>query len=263
MNSTYFFKLQRQLLPITMVFAAILTMYTAVIIGMYDPESGKAMLELIKSMPKVFEAVGITSVVDTLVKHLNSYLFGFIYKVFPLVMVLFGTWTVYVKPLTTKTLTTEMSAPLSRGQIVTTQMVSLVLQIIAVMGYVLVLTLVLSEISFAGELELAVYVRLMFGLIGLLLFESALCYAVAIVVPRAQLGIGIALCLGFLIVQMLARAADSVSWMKLCTPLTLFNQTGLIEGSEIAFLQAIILYLLAVLFFSGSAFYFTRKNIAL
>lgn len=263
MNSTYFLKLQRQLLPITVVFAAILTMYTSIIIGMYDPEAGKAMLELIKSMPKFFETVGITSVVDTLVKHLNSYLFGFIYKVFPLVMVVFGTWAVYVKPLTTKTLTTEMSAPISRGQIAATQIVSLVTQVIALMGYVFVLTLVLSEINFPGELDRAVYMRLMFGLIGLLLFESALCYAVAIVVPRAQLGIGIALCLAFLLMQMLAQAADSVSWLELCTPLTLFNQTGLMEGSKIAFLQAIILYLLAVLFFSGSAFYFTRKNITL
>lgn len=263
MNSTYFFKLQRQLLPLTAIFAAILTMYTVIIIGMYDPEAGQALQELIKSMPQMFEAVGMSSVVDTLVKHLNSYLFGFLYKVFLLVMIVFGTWTVYIKPANSKSLTTELSAPLSRGNIALTQMVSLAVQILLLLGYVWALTLVLAEAEFSQVLDVEAYSRLMFGLVGLLLFESALCYAVAIVAPRSQLGIGVALCLGFLLMQMLAQVAKSVSWLKLCTPLTLFNQTGLMDGSEPALLQAIILYLLALLLYSGAGFYFTRKNIAL
>ena len=84
--------LQRELkysAKILLIFCAILTLYTAMIISMFDPKLGESLEMMKNSMPEIFALVGMDSPGTTLVAFINNYLFGFLYKVFPMIFFVF------------------------------------------------------------------------------------------------------------------------------------------------------------------------------
>lgn len=70
---------------ILIIFCLILTMYTTIMISMYDPELGSALEVFSKSMPEIMAMVGMSGTPDTLVDFIAEYLYGFIMIVFPLI----------------------------------------------------------------------------------------------------------------------------------------------------------------------------------
>ena len=71
---------------ILIIFCLILTMYTTIMISMYDPELGSALEVFSKSMPEIMAMVGMSGTPDTLVDFITEYLYGFIMIVFPVGM---------------------------------------------------------------------------------------------------------------------------------------------------------------------------------
>mgnify|MGYP000830365636 CR=1 FL=1 len=88
MSSVLFGRECRANYKIWLIFAAVLTMYSAVIVSMFDPKLGESLNLMAQSMPELFAAFGMASPGVTMLDFLVNYLYGFLYLVFPLVLVL-------------------------------------------------------------------------------------------------------------------------------------------------------------------------------
>ena len=68
-----------------LIFAAVISMYAVIIIGMYDPEMMETLKAFEEMMPELMAAVGMSTGETTLLGFMVSYLYGFIFLIFPMV----------------------------------------------------------------------------------------------------------------------------------------------------------------------------------
>ena len=59
---------------ILVIFCLILTMYTTIMLAMYDPKLGTALETFAKSMPEIMAMVGMSGTPTTLIDFLSTYL---------------------------------------------------------------------------------------------------------------------------------------------------------------------------------------------
>lgn len=265
--STVIFRYEaRRTVMVWLIFAAVLTMYTAMIIAMFDPKLGASLAQMQEAMPAVFAAVGMDNDATTsLVAFLNNYLFGFIYKAFPTVFIIFMVQRTVVRYLDRGTLATFLATGLSRRQIALTQVIILVGSVLLLLGYVVLLTCVISTIQFPGQLQLAAYWRLMLGLAALLAFELGVCYlaAVALTETSRALAVGAGLNVLFMLVQMIAGAGAKFANLRYFTPLSLFAQDDLLAGTATGWGGILLLLVAAVLLVGVGVRIFCQRDFSL
>ncbi|NLK75644.1 MAG: hypothetical protein GX288_10210 [Clostridiales bacterium] len=72
-------------IKLSIIFIAVLTMYTAVIIYMFDPEMAQMLNDYQEMMPGLMAAMGMSGDTGTLIAFINTYLYGFIMLIFPMI----------------------------------------------------------------------------------------------------------------------------------------------------------------------------------
>lgn len=71
-----------------LLFTAVITLYSTVIIAMYDPKLGASLNMMAESMPELFAAFGMTNAGATMLEFIINYLYGFILVVIPMLCLL-------------------------------------------------------------------------------------------------------------------------------------------------------------------------------
>ena len=84
-NSTLYFREMKKSIKMLVIFGAVITMYVTIIIGMYDPELMKSLEGFYDMMPELMAAVGMKAGATSLLGFMVSYLYGFIFLIFPMV----------------------------------------------------------------------------------------------------------------------------------------------------------------------------------
>ena len=82
-NSTLYLREMKKSVKMLIIFGAVITMYVTIIIGMYDPEMMKMLDGFAEMMPELMAAVGMDTSANTLLGFMVSYLYGFIFLIFP------------------------------------------------------------------------------------------------------------------------------------------------------------------------------------
>ena len=65
------------------IFLAVLTMYDAVIVSMFDPRIGDLLATLMQTMPDIMAMFGMNNPGATLAEFLTNYLYGFLMLISP------------------------------------------------------------------------------------------------------------------------------------------------------------------------------------
>ena len=68
-----------------LIFMGVLTMYSVIIVSMFNPEAGDSLRAMAESMPEVFAAFGMLDVGTTLLEFVTGYLYGMLLIAFPAV----------------------------------------------------------------------------------------------------------------------------------------------------------------------------------
>ena len=69
-------------LKILLIFAAVLTMYGAIIISMFDPKLVDSLNSMVESMPQMFALFGMNNFSNNLTDFLIDYLYSFLLIIF-------------------------------------------------------------------------------------------------------------------------------------------------------------------------------------
>lgn len=229
---------------IWVVFAAVLSMYSIIIIRMFDPAMGESLKLMTESMPELFAAFGMSDPGSTLLEFLVNYLYGFLFVAFPAVFILLMVRRLLLRYIEKGTLAYLLATPESRRTLAATQIITMISALIFLNIYLTILLLGFGEMMFPGELISGEFLWVSFGLLGLWLFLAGICWLTGCMMrePRLALGTGGGICIYVILVKMLADMGGDVEWMKYLTPLTLYDPLGLSERAGTALAGTGILY---------------------
>ncbi|MDD5936151.1 MAG: ABC transporter permease subunit [Clostridiales bacterium] len=244
---------------------AVMTMYGAIIIAMFDPELGESLKMMAEGMPQLFAAFGMNSFSSVLVEFLAQLLYNLIFVVFPLILIIILTLRLLIHYNDRGSMAYLLATPNSRGKIVRTQLFVMVLANISLCVFATVMCIIISQIMFPGELEIGKFVVLNFGLLCLIMFFSGLCFCTACIFQEAKLanGIGIGISIAFLMIKMIAQTGDKAEFFKYLTPMTLFDTKALVTNQSKGYIGAIVLLVVGLIFYGVGVKVFCRKDLSL
>ena len=226
---------------ILVIFCLILTMYTTMMLAMYDPKLGTALETFAKSMPEIMAMVGMSGTPTTLIDFLSTYLYGLIMIVFPLI---FG---------------------VERRSVWFTQMLVIITNLFVLIAFCTGLGLGCSALMFPGDLDIGAYLVLNLGVFILQLTLTGICYMCSCIFNEYRLAslFGAGIPIVFIMIQMLSNMQGSMEGLKFATLLTLFDPQKLINGNNEGYLMLGGLLVVMIVCYGVGGIIFDRKSMSL
>src|SRR5699024_913693 len=193
------------------IFGAVLTMYVAIIISMYEPDMLKLLDSYAQAMPELMAAVGMTAGAADLLGFMISYLYGFILLVFPMVFCILRANGLVAKYVDRGSMACLLAAPVRRSAVALTQAAVLISGTVLLVGYVTGLELAVCRSSFPGELAAGELLAVNAGLLCLHLFIGGVCFLASCAFSDAKYSVafGAGVPALMFLLQMLANAGDA------------------------------------------------------
>lgn len=252
-------------IKLSIIFIAVLTMYTAVIIYMFDPEMAQMLNDYQEMMPGLMAAMGMSGDTGTLIAFINTYLYGFIMLIFPMIFSIVLVNKILMKYIDSGSMANLLASPNSRTKIIITQMVSIILSIIMLIAINTIIGLICSEVMFPGELDISRYLQLNVSMICLHLAVSGIGFFAACFFNQSKgyffLGAGLPIL--FYLIQMLANMGEELKVLKYFTLYTLVAGDKIIAGEGGVLISNIILIAMGFSLYSLGAFNFIKKDLPL
>ena len=118
-----------------LLFLAVITLYSTVIIAMYDPKLGASLDLMAESMPELFAAFGMTNAGATMLDFVANYLYGFILIAIPMLCLVLIAVRLVARYVDQGSMAYLLATPNTRGTIVTTQLFFILLCTFFLVGY--------------------------------------------------------------------------------------------------------------------------------
>lgn len=152
--------------PILAFITGMLLMYTTIAVGMFDPTSAEALESMMKMLPEgMIKAFGFEGIGTELTGYLSSYLFGFIYLMFPVIYIVAVSNNLVAKHVDSGSMAYLLTTPHTRVKLILTQGIFLISTLCLMMLINLLTALIMSVAMFPGQLELFNY-----GMLNLITF---------------------------------------------------------------------------------------------
>lgn len=246
-----------------LLFLAVLTIYSVVVVMMYNPALGESLRLMTAAMPQLFSAFGMGDLGTTLLDFISGYLYGFLLAVFPALFLILVSGRLVVRYVDSGSMAYLLASPHRRREIVLTQ-AAFLFSCMAVMAvYVFLIIFLSSWLLFPGELKFLPFLRANVGMLGLWVFFMGLCFLPSCLLndSRRAAGLCSAVVIYSILAQMLSRMGAKFSCLKYVTPLTLFDAGGLAEGKGGAWMGCALLYLWGIAMVAAGVRGFCRRDI--
>lgn len=265
MNTTLLKKEIKSNWVLLVIFMIVLSMYASMITMMFDPKLGDSLKMMAESMPDIFAAFGMADVGTTLLEFVSGYLYGMLMIAFPSVFVIILANRLVAKYVDNGSMAYLLAAPEKRRKIVTTQAIVLLLAVLVLIVYIAGLILALGEIMFSGEMEIAAFIRVNVGLIGLLVFMSGACFCASCFCNESKnaSAISTTIVVYSILLQMISQVGEKFENIKYATPVTLFDVKGLSVNESQAWIMCGILYVAGIIFMGIGIARFSKRDLPL
>lgn len=264
-NSTLYFRELKKSIKMLFIFGAVITMYVTIIIGMYDPEMMKMLDGFAEMMPEIMAAVGMDTGANTLLGFMVSYLYGFIFLIFPMVYCILRGNGLISKYTDDGAMAVLVAAPIKRVTVVVTQLAVLVSGVLILILYSTGLELAVASSKFPGELVVEDLLRLNLALLCLHLFIAGICFMASCIFSDSKYSIafGAGIPAFMYVMQMLANVGEKTEAAKYFTFFTLFDANGIAANEAGAFVGAIALLIGAIAMYVVGSLVFCKKDLFL
>ena len=262
---TLFAKEIRSNFKVLLIFMAIVTMYSTMIVAMFDPKLGKSLELMAQSMPQVFAAFGMSSSGGTLIEFVGNYLYGFILIVIPTIFVIILTNRLIGRYVDRGSMAYLIATPHKRKSVIFTQFITLQLALLILVAYVSILIFICSTMMFSQGIDLQKLIILNVGLYSVLTFFGGICFLSNCIFNETKLalGVGAGIVIYSLLVQMLSQVSNSMDFLKYMTPLALFKAEDIIAMKGEAILGFVILFVIGIACSFIGMQVFSKKDLSL
>jgi len=245
------------------IFAAVLTLYVVMIVGMYDPKLSSTLEEFAKMMPELMNAVGMNGNTSTLLGFMGTYLYGMLLLILPMVFSIIRANALVAKYVDRGSMVALLAAPVKRRTVALTQMAVLGTCIVTLITYVTALQLMAAQAQFPGELDIGKLLLMNAGLLCLQLFIGGICFFASCLFSDAKysVAVGAGVPVLMFVIQMLANMGGNLENAKYLTFFTLFNPDKFIAGDQSSVTGILILFAGAVVLFGAGIAVFSKKDL--
>lgn len=149
-----------QIWKILLILLAAMTLYTTVIIYMYDPELAHMLNDYQIALPGIMSAVGMTGIAGNLTEFVYIYLYGFIMLVFPIIAIIILGNKLLAHYIDSGSMGILLATPNSRLKILLTQLLSMLAGITLLIVLITAIGVGTCEGLFPGELDIPLFLKL-------------------------------------------------------------------------------------------------------
>lgn len=250
---------------IFILFAVIITLYSTIIITMYDPKLNESINMLAKSMPELFAAFSMMDPGLTLIDFIINYLYGFILIVIPFIFIIIMCYRLLAKYIDDGSFAYLLNSSYSRICIIINQYLILLFYMFILILYSSCFIYMFSYIQFHESIDVLAFITLNIGLLALHVFISTLCFFIACLFNELKYSVGIGAIMNmiFVLIQMLSNINDKGGFLKYLTPLTLFQPKELVDFQLNSFLQTGLFVLITMILVVIMIDRFKKKDLLL
>ncbi|QSX05737.1 ABC transporter permease subunit [Sedimentibacter sp. zth1] len=250
---------------ILLIFMAILALYVPIMVYMFDPKLGDMLKQFEEAMPGMMSAMGMTSAGNDLISFLDSYLFGFILIVFPMIFTIMLANKLVAGYVDSGSMACILASPNTRKKIIFTQILVMIINILLLVLFSTILAIVTSEIMFPGQLNIKNYILMSLSLFLLQLAVAGISFLASCIFNESKnsflFGAGIPILL--YLVNMLANMGGNLENLKYATIFTLLPSSEIAAGKTDILLPILILVTISIVLYSVGAYIFTKKDLPL
>lgn len=248
-----------------LIFAAVLAMYTAVVIYMFDPELAKVLSEYQQMMPEVMAAFGMSGGGESLIAFLHTYLYGFFMLIFPMVFSIIMVNILLARYVDQGSLACMLATPNSRGKIIATQLISAWVGLFLLIALMSAVGIAVSAALFPGALDLRQYLSLNASTFLFHFMIMSICFLAACIFhdSRGYFTLGAGLPLLFYVLEMMANLGGQLEKLQYATLFTLFPGEKIIAQDSGVWQANLLLFAIGAVLYLVGALYFTRRDFSI
>lgn len=246
-----------------LLFIGLITMYFTIIVTMFDPELGSVLNEFAAAMPELMALFGMTVSDTSMLGFMSSYLYGFIMLIFPMILIIILSNTLVAQKTDSGSLTYLVSSPVKRKTVILTQMLVLIVNISFLVLYATLIGIIVTELMFAGSLEIGKYLLLNLGTLAFQLFLGGICFFSSTLFNETKnsLAFGAGIPSVMFVLQMLANSGEQAEFAIYLTVFSLFNPSGIIALETWAVINIAIMFVAAAILYVFSVVVFKKKDL--
>jgi len=265
MSLTLFKNTLRRNWILLLIFFAVLTMYTAVMIFIYNPDDLKAIESMMEIFPKeLFDAFGFSDVIGELTAYLASWLYGMLMFAFPMVYCIILGHRLVAKSVDNGSMAYLLSTPNSRVKIIITQGIYALLSVVVLFALLFGVGVAVSHLRFPDLLDIGAYLKLNVTtmIVNMVVMMITFFFSCLFNESRFSLGFGSGIPIAFMLMNMLGGVSEDVAILKDISIYGLYDPVELVKGSDV--LPQNLLYIsIIVILFIASVIVFKRKRLPL
>lgn len=249
----------------TFVFG-MLMIYVATSISMFNPESADAMNAMFDMLPEgMIKAFGFIDLGTNLTTYLAGYLYGFILVLFPIIYIIVVANNVVVKHVDKGSMAYLLATPNTRVKVASTQALYLVVSLAVLMMGITGALIGMSEITWAGELEIGPFLILNLVTLIILITVGGISFLSSCIFNDSKLSLafGGGIPILFVVFQMVSELSDKIEFLKYFSLYTLLDAHRILQDSAYAWTISLILLGVCAVLYSLGVFIFNKKSLAI
>jgi ABC-2 type transport system permease protein len=257
---TYFKQTVKSNIKLWAIITGILCLLISIVMKVFDPEMINEMVGRQEAMGG-FNPLGEMS---SLISFISNQYFGLFAVIFPMIYIIITGNKLIAGKVDKGSMANDLSAPLSRTQIIFTSAVYLILSLVLMFACISGAGVITAEIAQPGQLDISVFLQLTLGCFLLQLTISGISFMGSCIFNSAgkSLSIGAGIPLACFALKMVSGMSDSLERLSHLSINTLFDTDAIINGEVFAG-KLIVLAIIGIgCYIVGSAV-FNKKDLPL
>jgi ABC-2 type transport system permease protein len=258
MSYTLFKTMLKKNWTLLLIFFAVLTMYIAVMVSMYNPNDTEALTSMLKLLPEdVMKAIGFSSVITDLTSYLASWLYGMLMLAFPMIYAIILGNRLVAKMVDNSSFAYLLSTPNSRVKIIITQGVYALASVVIMFAALFGTGALICTVVFPNTLDIAAFFSLNLTTMLVNMVVMMICFFFSCLFndTKLSMGFGAGIPIAFILMNMLGNVSENVSILKRMSIYGFYDPVGLVHGGNTSLVNLVYIGIIAALFaFSVSIF---------
>ncbi|WP_196426565.1 ABC transporter permease subunit [Lysinibacillus cavernae] len=247
------------------IIIGVLLLYIVSVIYMYNPEMTDMLKKFTETMPEMMAAFGMSSIGDTLIEFLSTYLYGFLLMILPLVFTIMLANKLIMGYIDNGSMAYLIATPNTRFKIALTQALFLIVSIFTLLAVTTLVMIVFEKLLFPNELDLTALLLLNCGLFLLHFAISGFCFLISCSSKdlRTSYAYSAGIPIVFYLIEALSNMGGSLDKLQYFTIYTLFDSDKLIHQDSSSWWMMGALLLIGLLCYSLAIRFFVKRDLHL
>lgn len=248
-----------------LIFCLVMCMYLGEIMYMFDPNSSKAMTDMMDMMPpELVSAFGYDNIGSDLTGFIAGFYYGFLVFAFPMVYYIILSNRLVCKMVDSGAFCYLLQTPVSRKKIIVTQGFYLLGSIAVLFSIVYIVGIYAAGALFPGLLNVPAFTRLHVSAALITMALAMVCFFYSCLFNESKLSLafGTSIPLAFLLLQMIGGVSEDADLFKDLSLFSLLDATAIVENGSTTGINILFLAMISLLF-AASVLVFDKKRLPL